>query len=652
MPCSDPNYANAMSDALFSPEAMNNIKEKMDTMMSTAAKSMDTDSFAKYLDAYDKVFSRMAEVNPYEAFKKSKKDLDAAKKDLEEYKRVYDDTISKEKDVQRGLNVTKGGLEKQLESANTDEEKVAINKKLSAVNIELAQSYQRVESAANNYKNAQAKVDRQTRNTNTSTAKLTDKLGSFRDMFQSLGDVVGGEVGNVMTQTGNLLGTAMTSINTLKTASDTAQTGIAKVAAAVEKAVAILAIIQAAWQLINAIVSLFSGGAEKRYQEKISSLEGEIDALDYRFKNLKETMDDTWGLEAINAYSDAVNTLANNIDTQKELINTKLAKSSSALFGGYHSLRAKINSAMKKADWAQINSFLKGAGYDVNIQEIQDLLNLSPEALKALMNSSVWTKIAGIIASQSNKAYSGSEFLNDLQAIADKAQDATDLWEEMAAKMNGISFDSLKEEFKSLVQEADTSFNDIRKSWDNFMREAIYNQIATQYEKDLEDFYKRLADLNEKKNKGQIDDAQYKAALAKLQEEYNQSIQDARNRYEQGLTDAGVNRKDVEQSATQGGFEVMSEETGSKLDGRFASLQATASAILDKMSLASFDKMGVSIDMLNINVGNMNNLAEDIQTIIASSYLELQGIRENTEVIIKPIKEMANNVQELKDKLI
>lgn len=648
----DPNYANAMSDALFSPEAMNDIKGKMDKMMSTAAKTMDTDSFAKYLDAYDKVFSRMAEVNPYEAFKKSKKDLDTAKKDLEHYKEVYDDTITEEKDVQRGLNVKKGGLEKQLESAKSDEEKVAINKKLSAVNIELAQSYQRVESAANNYKNAQAKVDRQTKNTNTSTAKLTDKLGSFRDMFQSLGDVVGGEVGNVMTQTGNLLGTAMTSINTLKTASDTAQTGIAKVAAAVEKAVAILAIIQAAWQLINAIVSLFSGGAEKRYQEKISSLEGEIDALDYRFKNLKETMDETWGLEAINAYSDALNTLTNNIDTQKELINTKLAKSSGAWVGGYHPLRVLINKAMKKADWAQINGFLKGAGYDVNIRDIQDLLNLSPEALKALMNSSVWTKIAGIIASQSNKAYSGSEFLNDLQAIADKAQDATDLWEEMAAKMNGISFDSLKEEFKSLVQEADTSFNDIRKSWDSFMREAIYDQIATQYEKDLEDFYKRLTELNEKKNKGQIDDAQYKAALAKLQEEYNQSIQDARNRYEQGLTDAGVNRKDVEQSATQGGFEAMSEETGSKLDGRFASLQATASAILDKMSLASFDKMGVSIDMLNINVGNMNNLAEDIQTIIASSYLELQGIRENTEVIIKPIKEMANNVQELKDKLI
>ena len=647
----DPNYANAMSDALFSPEAMNDIKDKMDKMMSTAAKTMDTDSFAKYLDAYDKVFSRMADVNPYEAFKKSKKDLDAAKIDLEKYKKVYDDTITEEKNVQRGLNVTKGGLEKQLESAKSDEEKVAINKKLSAVNIELAQSYQRVESAANNYKNAQAKVDRQTKNTNTSTAKLIDKLGSFRDMFQSLGDVVGGEVGQVMTQTANLLGTAMTSIQTLQTASDSAQKGIAKVAAAVQKAVAILAIIQVAWQLINTIVSLFDN-SEKKYQEKVDSLEGQLDALEYQFDNLKETMDETWGVEAITAYTQAVENLTNTLNTQKEVIATKLAKSSSNIFGGYHSLRAKINGKMSAADWMAINGFLRGAGYDVNIGEIQDLLTLSPEALKALMNSSVWTKIAGIIASQSNKAYSGTEFLQDLQDIANSAKDATDLWEEMAAKINGISFDSLKDEFKSLVQEADTSFNDIRASWDSFMREAIYNQIASQYEADLEDFYKRLAALNEKKNKGEIDDAQYKAALAQLQNEYNKKVQDAINNYEQGLTDAGVNRRDVEQSATQGGFEAMSEETGSKLDGRFASLQATASAILDKMSLASFDKMGISIDMLNINVGNMNNLAEDIQTIIASSYLELQGIRENTEVIIKPIKEMANNVQELKDKLI
>lgn len=648
---SDPLYINAMSDALFSPEAMASIKTRMDEMMSTAAKNMDTDSFAKYLDVYDKLFSRMAEVNPYEAFKKSRKDLETAKAELQQYKQVYDDTINEEKGTQDRLTGQIGDYENQLKAAKTDDEAAGIAKKLAASKIELAQSYQKVATAANNYNNAQSKVGRLTKQVKTSTTELVGKLGSFRDMFQSLGDVVGGEVGQVMTQTANLLGTAMTSIQTLQTASDSAQKGIAKVAAAVQKAVAILAIIQVAWQLINTIVSLFDN-SEKKYQEKVDSLEGQLDALEYQFDNLKETMDETWGVEAITAYTQAVENLTNTLNTQKEVIATKLAKSSSNIFGGYHSLRAKINGKMSAADWMAINGFLRGAGYDVNIGEIQDLLTLSPEALKALMNSSVWTKIAGIIASQSNKAYSGTEFLQDLQDIANSAKDATDLWEEMAAKINGISFDSLKDEFKSLVQEADTSFNDIRASWDSFMREAIYNQIASQYEADLEDFYKRLAALNEKKNKGEIDDAQYKAALAQLQNEYNKKVQDAINNYEQGLTDAGVNRRDVEQSATQGGFEAMSEETGSKLDGRFASLQATASAILDKMSLASFDKMGVSIDMLNINVGNMNNLAEDIQTIIASSYLELQGIRENTEVIIKPIKEMANNVQELKDKLI
>ena len=648
---SSPDYVNAMSDALFSEDALRKVKEGMDNVMKVAASSMDTASFSKFLETYENISDRLISVNPFQALKEANADLKIANQELIAAKANYESVVATESGVQSKLGKEKSGYEEQLGKASTPEEAAKAQAKLDETNIALAQSYQRTKSALDAYNNAQAKVNNTTKQQQKASQDMVSLFGSVGDVFSMVGDSIEGSVGDALTKVGTLISASLNAINTIKTAGESSATGVAAVAQAVSQAVAILMIIQIAWQLINTIISIFDT-SEKKYQERINALEGELDALEYQFESLKETMDEAWGLEAINAYTDAVSNLNNQLNTQAAIMESKLKKSSGAWIGGYHSLAYKINKVIRQSDWKKLTAALNAGGYEGTIGKVEDLLNLSPEALKYLMTTDVWAKFAAAISSQENKAYKGSEFLDDLQEYADMAKTLEEQFDELATKMNGISFDSLKEEFRSLVQEADTSINDITKSWDTFMRDAIYNQVATEYEKNLKDFYDKLTQLNQMKNEGKMTDAEYRAALAALKAEYQKNITNARNEYEQSLTDAGVNRTDIEQSSTQGGFESMSEDTGTELNGRFAAIQATAAAILDKISLASFDKMNANMDTITLGVIGVNNWVQETQEIIANSYLELQGIRENTETIIKPIKEMANNVQELKEKLI
>ena len=44
----------------------------------------------------------------------------------------------------------------------------------------------------------------------------------------------------------------------------------------------------------------------------------------------------------------------------------------------------------------------------------------------------------------------------------------------------------------------------------------------------------------------------------------------------------------------------------------------------------------------------IKDIADDTRDILANSYVELQQIRENTEAIIKPIKQMQKDMEEVK----
>jgi formate-dependent nitrite reductase cytochrome c552 subunit len=108
--------------------------------------------------------------------------------------------------------------------------------------------------------------------------------------------------------------------------------------------------------------------------------------------------------------------------------------------------------------------------------------------------------------------------------------------------------------------------------------------------------------------------------LADLRKEYEKIIEDAMKERDQLASATGyeIGATD-EQKATYGGFETMSEDTGSELNGRFTALQMAGEEIKNQM-ISSV----VALNALVTSAGTGNRLLSDILTqhAITNAYLE------------------------------
>ena len=98
----------------------------------------------------------------------------------------------------------------------------------------------------------------------------------------------------------------------------------------------------------------------------------------------------------------------------------------------------------------------------------------------------------------------------------------------------------------------------------------------------------------------------------------------------------------TEQKVTYGGFESMSEDTGSELNGRFTALQLAGEevkmqSIAQTISLSEIK--GSLADMFPIIQEKMF-IVDEIRSLLATSLLELQGINENTSANVKELKRL------------
>ena len=119
---------------------------------------------------------------------------------------------------------------------------------------------------------------------------LYKTLNEVEKEFESIGDTVGGVVGEIISECGKFAASALTMINGIVQLTQMSATGIQGTAAAgasaistMEKASVILTIISAAMQIAMQIVNLFNNDDE--YQKEIEKLQGRIDQLQWELDN-------------------------------------------------------------------------------------------------------------------------------------------------------------------------------------------------------------------------------------------------------------------------------------------------------------------------------------------------------------------------------
>ena len=149
------------------------------------------------------------------------------------------------------------------------------------------------------------------------------------------------------------------------------------------------------------------------------------------------------------------------------------------------------------------------------------------------------------------------------QTIEDNAEKAKEAY-------TGISFDAFYDNFVNTLADMDASSEDFAKNFEKMLFNAIINAFVAEHFKDR---LKALRDglYEDMKSGGELTEAE----AEKWKKEYQALAEEAAEYREAATKITGYTGEDSSSSAaSNGGFQTMSQETGSELNGRFTDIQS------------------------------------------------------------------------------
>lgn len=380
--------------------------------------------------------------------------------------------------------------------------------------------------------------------------------------------------------------------------------------------------------------SLFGiGGNAKEVQETIDRLTDRNGTLQTAIEDLTDEMKASKGMKSVESYREAVK--------YQEEVNKnylQIAKEQA----GYHKSHGSWQHYLKWTD-EMLEHARKATGMQ-DFSGTDSLWNLTPEQMKAL-RSDVW--LWDIMESSGKGGY-GERVTDKLDDYIEQAGKLEELTDSLYEGLIGMSFDSMYDSFISSLMDMEKSAedfaNDISKY---FMQAMLSNAIGEQFSDKLRTWYDKFGEAM--KDDGTLDNNERK----ELMDEYMGYVDEAMKLRDELAAATGydkISQESTSQSASSKGFQVMSQDTGEELNGRFTALQIAGEEIKNQniIQSQSLNLLTVKADaLLSINT-ETRNIADDTRNLIAQSYLELVQISENTGAIVKPIQQMQRDIAEVK----
>ena len=204
-----------------------------------------------------------------------------------------------------------------------------------------------------------------------------------------------------------------------------------------------------------------------------------------------------------------------------------------------------------------------------------------------------------------------------------------------------------KDALSEFKNSASKTFAEISK---DMVKQLLMKNVFSQFEDKLSDLYKAYAMKS-------INESELGAASAHLAGEivdgmntYLPVAQSLLKQLQEGFAAKGIditNEGDSSQTATANGVTSITFEQASNIIALTTAGNISRDQIKDIIT-AKLSTMDASMRGVQIMAGEQKNIADELRTIQANSYLELQGIHDDTSAMNKTLKMLSSDVSDIK----
>lgn len=605
--------------------------------------SMSVQDIKEYQEAIANMEDEIASRNPFAAMHKSITDIGnaktelvdalaswkAAQDELEESQRMYNEAIQERNDIL--AQIESGKL------AEDSEELVAANDKLqqSEANVAKAReknivAEQRVVKARNGLTNSYTKFSAALKGTG---AVITDIGGKAKNLASVFSDDVAagmdkaiGFIDEVMNATADVIdeigkvgksvaGGVEKAVEAAAAGSTAAATAGATSIGMIEKASVILTVISAALQIATAIANLFNDDESK--QAEIERLQERIDQLQWELDNA-----DTVRLQE--KVGDAVEKLRNiYAQTTQEVLRLRLSTQQYATTWGRYIGSLIYQNEIARKSIEKIADAYGNVAYTADKALGEDKYANSRKQLENLAEQQLL--IQKQIEEENSKKDTDDSWIKDREReIQEIAGEMATVINEMLEEVVGYTAEDLASELGRAFFEAAKQGEDAMEAWHakvkDIVADIIQRMLITKF---LEP---QIGEIFDKYKAKWFPDGNGEGAINRIIESANDFANDlnaAANGFgamyeslSDGLKDYFSSDSLSAQTATQRGFQAISQETGDELNGRFTAIQGDVHDIREfVMTVTSqiSEQLNQTINIRDIMI-QLNGNVGDIRT--------------------------------------
>lgn len=485
---------------------------------------------------------------------------------------------------------------------------------------------------------AQTAVNKANAKNQTNPGKRTIKewedlyktLNDVEKEFESIGDTVGGVVGDIMSQCGQFASSTLQMINGIKILAQTStdaidETGkaVAKSISTVEKASVILTIIGAALKIATQIASLFNDDEKK--QEEIEYLQGRIDQLQWELDHQEIGRVQLQYGTAISQLNQAlkqsrlelakgqrglqlINTLIGKASRNQELMQTTAEKLALA----YGTMAYTADKALGAEKYKQANDQLKNLAQQQILMQEQ----INAEASKKDSDD-------GAIQEWKNK-------------IEELGLQAIELINEMVEDIIGDTSTGIAEKLADAFIDAFQAGEDAAKAWHDKVNDIVADILKRMLvQKYLEE---PLGEIFDKYKKRWFPNGQFAGldAITGSMQDFAASLNEQIDVFQKAMDSLPDDIKtyftgdDSDREASQKGIATASQDSVDELNGRMTAVQGHTFSISENTKLLVANTQAILRSVMNIetetegfgarlgrmedNIKEMNNTLDDIAT--------------------------------------